>query len=61
MAAGEFRTADGYADLAVGVTTPEGEAASMDHVGAYAGLGATYQRLSGAIAAMGRKQAGPFW
>ena len=43
------------------VTTPKGEAASLVHVGAYAGLSASYERLSGEIAAMGREQAGPFW
>jgi len=70
------RDGDGMMDVAFGVevvrgfenvgevelvTTPEGEAASLVHVGAYSGLGAAYQRLSGAIAAMGRERAGPFW
>jgi hypothetical protein len=40
---------------------PEGEAASLVHVGDYAGLGETHERVMAGIAEAGRAQVGLFW
>jgi hypothetical protein len=43
------------------ICMPEGEAASLVHVGDYAGLGVAHDRVMAGIAEAGRAQAGLFW